>query len=553
MKGYSDRTIDWTAQVALLALVCALFGRDFFNADVFYPDADHLMVDGIFSADYIRDTFANGFSHPMAYAERYYAQYPALSIGYKPPLWPAIQGAFVLVFGDTAWAMRLALLTLGSFAAIAIYRTIRPWMGPFVAVTAAAIGIATHDIAQWGWYAMTELPTIAFILGAGWAFSSYLRERRYSALAFAVLFLAAAVWCKQPGAMAAVWLGLAAFFILGPRETLVRKEIWAAVAAFAVLIVPIVLMTLHFGAMNLDQSIGGARTPQNPWEELTDYPRFLFEEHLHPVIAVIALAGIGLGIVRLFTSEDRDEKRCVIFFLCLIAANYVFFTALHHKIARYGISWIPAFGFFAAYLIEMVRRRLGMWIAGAAAAAMVAFTVYQTYDMRVGKTSGMAAAADWVIEHVDHPMVMIDAYINGQFIYFMRQKDPERRFWVIRADKVLTSSSIGTTKWLEVHAKTTDDIRDILDQYGIKTIVVEKRDLMKLAIHQTFREYLETPDFKMVAEYPMVSNRDARYQLDQTVRIYEYQRWKPGTADSITIRVPVVGKEFTVPLKPKAN
>jgi hypothetical protein len=40
----------------------------------------------------------------------YYAQYPALSIGYRPPFFPLVEGLANGVFGVTMWSSRLAVL-----------------------------------------------------------------------------------------------------------------------------------------------------------------------------------------------------------------------------------------------------------------------------------------------------------------------------------------------------------------------------------------------------------------------------------------------------------
>jgi len=206
MFSLKENRSGFVAQVLLLVLACVLSSREMFNENIFFPDADHLMLDGVFIADYVRDIVHNGFTAPMEYAMRYYGQYPALSIGYKPPGWPAIQAVFILIFGTEPWAVRLALTGFALLTAIALYRTVVRGGGVFLAFATAAFALSLPYLIQWSWYAMTELPALAFVLAAGWPFTRYLESRSGRSLALTILLLTVAVWCKQTAVVGALWL-----------------------------------------------------------------------------------------------------------------------------------------------------------------------------------------------------------------------------------------------------------------------------------------------------------------------------------------------------------
>ncbi len=551
------------AQLFLLLLVYLLYSREMFNEDLFFPDAGHLMLDGIFIADYILDTLKNGFIHPMDYATRYFGQYPALSIGYKPPLWPAIQAFFILIFGAAPWVMRLALLVLALFAVIAIFRAVERNSDLFTAFASAALIISIPYIVQWGWYAMTELSAIVFITSAVWPFSRYLENRNGRDLAFTVVLLAAGVWCKQTAAVGALWLFIAALWSLGIKETLRRREVWVATVGYAVLIVPVVLLTLSFGRLNMAQSVGGAGSApkvfSSPLTHLLMHPKFVLTDQLELFFAMVAVAGILAALWRLYKgAAEAGEKRNIIIFLSLIAATYLFFTYINNKTHRYSVFWLPAFGFFAAYFIVELKRRFGMRIGAVALIGLLGFNVSHSYAMKPREVTGMPAAADYVVNNVDYPIVFIDSYINAQFTYFMRQKDPQRRFWVVRGDKVLSVSAIKPNHGqMTYFAETKEDIKEILKQNGVRYLVVDKNNLIKIGhnrkirdvpIHKTLREYLAGDDFRLIKEIPTTSNRDWRYQGTQAVQIFEFLEWSTPTSNSITIHVPVVGRVFEIPL-----
>ncbi|MBF0445708.1 MAG: hypothetical protein HQL68_08960, partial [Magnetococcales bacterium] len=162
---------------------------------------------------------------------------------------------------------------------------------------------------------------------------------------------------------------------------------------------------------------------------------------------------------------------------------------------------------------------------------------------------GMPAAADYVLQNSESPVVMIDSYINAHFIYSMRQKDPERKFWIIRADKVLSLAPMNpTTTNVTTLAHSTKDIKNILLKYGVRYLIVEKNELMGIPIHGILRDYLTSSEFRLLKEIPTSSNRDNRYNGGQAVQIFEFLEWETPTSGNVTIAVPIVGKTFTTPL-----
>ncbi|MBF0359303.1 MAG: glycosyltransferase family 39 protein [Magnetococcales bacterium] len=542
------------AQLSLVILISALYSRELFNENLFYPDASHLMLDGVFIADYVRELLTNGFTNPMDYAIRYFGQYPALSIGYKPPLWPAIQALFMLIFGVAPWVMRLALLVLAIFGAIALYRTIERGSGVFVAWVSTALALSIPYLVQWGWYAMTELSALIFVLSAGWPLSRYLEERRHRYLVYMVLLLAAGVWCKQTAAVGALWVVLAAVLSLGIKETFRRREVWAAMVAYFLLIAPVIWLTIEFGKKNLSQAVNKELQTSvfvSSNNVFLKYIDRLFSDQLSALFVSAAIAGILLALWRLRQGVDPGLKRNIILFLSLIISTYIFFTILNGKNPRYTVFWLPGFGYFAGFLIGELRRHYNSLIAGAGFALLLATNVVQSFAMLPREVTGMVEAADYVVENAEFPVVMVDSYINAHFIYLMRQKDPERQFWIVRGDKVLSVAGMvhnANHGNVTTFAESADDIKNILHQYGVKYIVVDKIDLIGVPIHESFREYLLSDDFRLLKEITTSSNRDKRYDNGQSVNIYEFLEWREPTSKSITIQVPIVGKTFTVPL-----
>ena len=71
--------------ISVLLVMSILLLRDIGNISLGYPDADRIMMDGVFIHDFLKDL---PLTHIYQYTTEYYAQYPALSIGYRPPFFP---------------------------------------------------------------------------------------------------------------------------------------------------------------------------------------------------------------------------------------------------------------------------------------------------------------------------------------------------------------------------------------------------------------------------------------------------------------------------------
>jgi hypothetical protein len=144
-------------------------------------------------------------------------------------------------------------------------------------------------------------------------------------------------------------------------------------------------------------------------------------------------------------------------------------------------------------------------------------------------------------------VVFIDAYNNGYFTYFMRSLDSKRSMYVLRADKLLTSSTVSARNRLQIHVEATEGIERIFKEYGVDLIVVEREHLWLIPIHLKLRAYLSDGPFDLIAVIPVRSNH--HYLAGQELLVYRYLEMAPPTADTLKLPVPLVGKTIEVPWK----
>lgn len=101
----------WLLLLGAIGLVCVIVCRDIRTGEFDYnvDEAQHA-VTGLFVADALHDL---PLRHPVQYAYRYYAQYPAVAIVHWPPLFYLFEGISFRLFGFSVVSARLAVIFFG--------------------------------------------------------------------------------------------------------------------------------------------------------------------------------------------------------------------------------------------------------------------------------------------------------------------------------------------------------------------------------------------------------------------------------------------------------
>lgn len=525
-----------------LVLLAALFTRGIDDPSYGFPDADRILMDGVFIYDLLRTL---PFDNPLEWALGYYAQYPALSIGYRPPFFPTIEALFFAVGGVSMFSARLALVVLAMVGVAAFMRTVSRMFDPLTASAAAIMLVSLPFVAQWSWYTMGEVPTLSMLLLTAWAFHAYVTDGRARDAYLAAILFALAMWTKQTAAFAVLWFVPYILWAWGPRRVFTDRHVWLATALCAVLVAPLAAMTLWLGDLNIAQSLGenprGAQLPRWHIDNLMVYPRMLVTEQLTAPVLLLSAAGTVWAVMR------RDRR--IVFFALLILATFIFFTALNDpKLPRYTIFWVPAFCLLAALPLHYLRsqRDPGAVAAGVVMVAIaVGVNIAGVYRLEPHYRSGYDEAAAYVVRENPGRAVLIQAHNNGYFTYFVRQYDPGRRTVVLRGDKLLTSSAIEATTWLKVHATSREEIREILSRNRITMVVAESHDWTGLPIHSDFVEYLKTDHFELRRQIPIRSSM--REFRSTHLNVYAFVAPVETDAQDLTIDVPLAGKRVRVP------
>jgi hypothetical protein len=542
----AHRIQELTLFLVIIGVAALILLRQLTDPSLGYPDADRLLMDGVFFRDFFVDL---PLLHPYDYVTSYYGQYPALSIGYRPPLFPFVEGLFNLVLGVETWSSRLALFTFALGGLAAFYLILRRTFDVATATAGALLLVTTPFFAEFGWYTMGEIPLVSMSLITAYFFHRYMTAGRTLDLGLTATALVLALYTKQTALFLALWILIYTVGAGRALGQLKQKRVWVTAILAVVAALPLLAITLWLADQNIAQSVGtgGAVNLDTRLQtsRLLTLPRQLYELHLTLPTLVLALAGFAWALAR------RDRR--LWFWASLIVAVYLFFTYLMNLNARYPIVWIPAFCALAAMPIGLARPggRLRTALI-AILAAIVLYQVWAVYQRTPKFATGYDEAAAYVIEHSESPTVFFDGYNNGYFTYFMRALDPKRSMWVLRGDKLLTSTSIGGSRRLEVHIDDPAGIDSLFDRFGPQFIVVESRNTIGLPAHATLREHLSSsPNFVLRETIPVnTGNPSTREPLqDLDLLVYERVNRPPATGGVLELHLPVVGQTLEIPLR----
>jgi hypothetical protein len=430
------------------------------------------------------------------------------------------------------------------------------------ALAATALLATTPFVLRLSWYTMGEVPVLSMALVTVFFYDRYLASGKTSHLIAAAVAAVLAVWTKQTAFFLLIWMLLHQLTTGGLVAQLRQRRVWLTIALVVIGLIPLLLITLWLGDQNLAQSIGMAPLLGQQAFAADVLPASL-AARLNPDVLLVHLEQIyqvhltwpalGLSAVGFAWALWMRDKR-VWFWVSFIIVVYLVFTYIKGQNPRYPIFWIPAFLVLASMPLSYLqsRSKRGFQLYAAIVAATVAWQVFAVYQIAPKYATGYDEAAQFVLEHSESPTVFFDGYNNGYFTYFMRALDPARSMYVLRGDKLLSSTSIAGRNRLEVHAEDERDIIGILEQYGVQYVVVEDKNTIKIPIHDVLRRILkQNSRFELAKTIPVDTGSPSTREplAGVTLLIYEMRDRGAPKDGILELRLPVVGQTLRVPLR----
>jgi len=516
--------------VLALAMVAILRGIRVGEFSYNVDETQHA-VTGLYFADLVRD---HPFTDPVGYTYRYYAQYPALSgVIHWPPLFYCFEGAFFLVLGPTVVAARLTILFFTLFGLVFWFLLVRELLNEWAAAFSAAMLALLPCVLLFEKTVMLEIPSLSWCIAASFFWILYLlRGKKSDVYWFAVLAGAAAL-TKQNGIYLIPFCVLSGLLCGGWRLFL-RKEALRAAAIYLLLVSPFYALAyaVHWKtiAMDLTESVIGGSN------------RWVFYSQALP--GQLGWSLLGLALLGILTSRQWARAKLPAIMSSWIVACYVTFTLIGHMEARYVIYWIPPFLYFASGLLFCFFRKPWLRVAGFAAAVVVlGATLASARTFHRPYVTGYAAVPKRILQESKSAIILFDGPLPGNFIFFMRADDPDRRFLVLR--KALYAYRIKKSGGGVELVHSPQEIVDLIHDDGVRFIVVSDRVPLDFESQKMLRDVLKGPSYKELGRFPI--GGDEVLPLNSSLILYENLNWTPPAAKYLTIKMLTTGHDIVVP------
>ena len=541
----SHRWTRWIP-IGLMLLVGALFLGAPTGGEFYWSEAPRNALNGVFVKDLLK---AMPWHNPIGFAYRYYAQYPALTILFYPPLFYILAAPFYALLGVSHGTVLVVVMLHYMAFAWGAWRLFAFWFKGSRAAAAAVMLVAAPEVAFWGRQVMLEIPAFAFLIWSAVCFTSYRRQANARMLYWAVVLLLLAMYTKiSVGFMALSFIGT----LLFERRTALLKDrvVWIAGGMAILGVVPLVLLTVNFGQVNV-QSVVGVPDTVVSRGSFGGWIWYLAQMpgQLGWPVCVTALLGIcDLAVRRGRTSDapSGDWRRCDLLFWTLWAlCGYLFFSAIALREARHSVFILPPVVMAACVFLS----RLPAWgrprLARIAWCLLPVAVIWQTMFLRpVYFVKGYAETVDYVVRHAEpHTRVLFSGSRDGAFIFNMRARDDRRDIWVVRADKLLLNVTVDRSLGVKEKPVTEAELSDQINRLGIQYVVVQPGFWSDLAVMQRFERLLHSAQFEEVARFNTIANYDAR---DKQLVVYRNRVPVSGVTSEITIDLPIIRRSISV-------
>lgn len=524
--------------VSLVAL--CIFLVNISHSGVWFPFMSSHALNGIFYKDMIEGM---GFFHPRDFAERYYAQYPSLTVGIYPPFFYLVEALLFKIFGISLTVAKLTVFLFTLAGANALLLLSRLWFPLWLCVAGSILYLLQPSTLFGQKNVMLEMPFLSVSMIALYYLYTATQTVNSRASFLAPLFSAIAFLTRQ----SAVFL-LPIWFIwitLGRKWKVIKSVPFILGSVFGTIILtPWIIINLttgrgHLGHLNFQSA--------NIWPGSVFYFRHFSEIASYPVIVLSALS---LILLPKLTSRDSYK-------FALVWAGAVILFLLPVKLAepRYAIGLIPPLIILSLQVIWFLRekvpsffRRRNVYIGLMVVLICLHLdsrAVWDSPDIR-----GFDQAADFVARDPNCVSVLYDGYFNSNFILHMRMRDKDRRVLVFRASKVVFSTRFHIEMGYHDLVKEPSEFYDLLNRYSIKYIIQEEKDWINTPANRRLRKWMQGSKFELVRQFPISTSR---FKECGSLLVYEYLDYEEKPVTRVELDMPSMGRKIMVTFEDNKN
>jgi 4-amino-4-deoxy-L-arabinose transferase-like glycosyltransferase len=485
-------------------------------------DAARHAMNGVFLLDLVR---SGGIAHPIQYAERYYSRYPAISIPYHPPLFPACEALLFWIFGVSPLVARMAVAGSVALSAILFFRlvwyTSRSELAAFGSVTVFLAAPLSQRVAS---DVMLEFPAMAMVLAAVLCLARFVTDTRWrDGLAFS-LFAAAGIWTKQT-----VFLGLLplVYIVLSRRWGLWRlRAFWASLAIVGVSALGLAAVGWSVGWSGLSHFWGRPSALAMVGHNLVYYYVHFFGGVTGGIAAAIVFLFMAAWLLwrrgrnLLQLREPSSAEGGSLFYAAWILSVLIVLLPLPAYNPRYlFFAYPPA----AALLFQAVLKataRLRPAFRYAIVAAILLAIAIPGLQAPHAYLAGPAEAAAYIVKKGAKRILYL-GWAGGQFIFALRALDPLPGTMVLLGDKI-------PLIW-----EAPQNLPASAEPFGVEYLIVEQGGLGERSISLT------GPLLQLERVIPQMSS-DRRF--DGRLLLYRLRGSRLGAHGELDLPIAVLGR-----------
>lgn len=462
-----------------------------------WSDAPRHVLNGLFLRDLLLALPTLALWEIKSFAYDYYAQYPALTIGFYPPLFYLFEAFLFALFGASANLAQGAVAACVFLTGAGAYRVARHGLTPLAALAASLLLLAAPELLLWGRQVMLELPAFGLLLWASHLFLLFLEAERPRTFFFFLTLLLAALYVKINAGFLIPLFALMLIWKHG-AGLLKKKWFWGGALYSVIGVLPLLAMLFTFGKHNFS-SVGSV---------VAEIPTFTrgFWFYLGALPAVAGYWNVIPGGLYLIGAPwMRSQGPLWLFLMGWFFLGYLLFASLIIKEPRHILFLVFPLATGAVLLMQRLIShpwRDSVLVLLAAGTLLSSQAVHPT-----PRVEGYDKAADFLAERApEGSVILFSGYRDGSFITHLRLRDPGRRLSVLRSDKLFLK--VANLREMGVAERGLDAaaVRKLLREYGVRYVVNEPVYWRGVPQMETFQQVLEGPDYRKTGVIPISGN-----------------------------------------------
>lgn len=501
MDSTRNDTSKWIV-ATLLFFMCGvlLFVFSPKQGGFWWSDASRHAMDGAFFYEFFVDL---PLANPVSYAVDFYLQYPAISIGFYPPLFAIAESGVFFLTGPSHFSAQLTVAIFYFMMMVGAYRLSSRWLPSIHAVSFVLLFAGAQEITFWGRQVMLEIPAYTFLIWSVHFFLRYLDTERHRLLYLSALLFVLGVYTKlniifmAPVFLLVLWKS-------SKTTGLKLRGLFPALLGAGVLLAPLVYITLEFGQTNIGAVAGGQATGELNRLSIENWVYYLKQIPKQVGVVNMVLLCIAIGVSARVASNSESEGVLLWFFGAWFLWGYLFYSYISVKEPRHTIFLLFPLLFISMLFVSRisVNAWLGKVILALAVLNFMGTIIFQP----IPYVRNHAVAAGYVAAHLPKGhRVMVHSYWDGNFIFDAWRRHDRRDLAILRSDKFLLDMAVKRSMGVREKDLTDAQLVEMLNAYGVYYIVCEQGFWDDLAIMDRFENLLKER-YEKVYEVPLETN-----------------------------------------------